>query len=80
MRTAKSSEVMTFSFLRIKKGLPLEQPCHALFMPETYRPFHAVGWQTGAMRWRGNALGWDSEVMGSHLSSTTGFVTFVLTT
>lgn len=27
MRTAESSKVMTFSFLRIRKGPPLEQPC-----------------------------------------------------
>lgn len=78
MRTAKSSKEMTFHFSESKRASLLSS--QAVFMPETYKPFHAVGWQTGAMRWRGNALGWDSEVMGSHLSSTTGSVTFVLTT
>lgn len=75
--SAKSSKNITFSSLRIRKG----HPSWVAMLFSCWRPTgHLVLW-AGRQRPRGgeeNTLDWDSEDMGSHLSSTIGFVPFVL--
>lgn len=78
-QSTKSSKNITFSSLRIRKG----HPSWVAMLFSCWRPTgHLMLW-AGRQRPCGreeNALSWDLEDKGSHLSSIIGFVPFVFWT